>query len=62
MAPLLAKLKAPMYISKGLEKSFKVKTGAEHNNFFSFSNDNYCSVPKIHSCCYYVNLVIDRTT
>ena len=37
---------------KRLRKTKQVKTGAEHNNYFSFSKAYYCSAPQIHGCCY----------
>ena len=60
-APPIAKLEASIYRSKGLEKSGKAKTGAEHNKYFSFSKAYYCSVPQIHAF-YYNNLDISRAT
>ena len=36
IAPPIAYLKASMYRSKGLENPGRAKTGAKHNNYFSF--------------------------
>ena len=49
-----------MQRSKGLEKSSKAKTGAEHYNCFIFSKACYCSVPQIYSYCCCNNLEIGK--
>ena len=55
-APPKAYLEAIMYGSKGLEKSCKAKSRAEHNNYFSFSKICCCSIPQIYGGYDYNNL------
>ena len=60
MAPPSAYFEALLYIAKDLEKSGRVSTRAEHNNYFSISKACYCSAYQIHGFSYYCELAISR--